>query len=132
MHLNFEQNCLAVQSCSYTMRVGDIVDAVGAQSKGKCAGPNGLFMESFIYACPERYTHLSLFYTACIRHCLNCFLPAGFMDVIITPLVKNKGGNLTDLNNYRAIAVSNVDTKILERLMLSMINVSASEGDKCQ
>ena len=37
-----------------------------------------------------------------------------FMDVIITPLIKNKGGNLTDINNYRAIALSNVDTKILE------------------
>jgi len=86
-------------------------------------------MESFIYACPELYIHLSLFYTACIRH---CFLPVGFMDAIITPLVKNIGGNLTDLNNYRAIAVSNVDTKILERLMLSMIKVSASEGDKYQ
>ena len=34
-------------------------------------------------------------------------------------VVKNKGGDLTDVNNYRAIAVSNADTKILERIILS-------------
>ena len=51
------------------------------------------------------------------------------MDVIITPLVKNKGGNLTDVNNYRAIALSNVDTKIFERLLVSKTNERKSEGD---
>jgi len=109
--------------------VQDIIDAVSAQSKGKSAGPNGIFMESFIYACPELWIHLSLFFTACIRH---CFLPTSFMDVIITPLVKNKGGNLTDVNNYRAIALSNVDTKIFERLLVSKTNERKSEGDKYQ
>ena len=51
------------------------------------------------------------------------------MDVIITPLVKNKGGDLTDKNNYRAIALSNVDTKIFERLLMLKTKESASEGD---
>jgi len=67
--------------------VRDIVDAVVAQSTGKSAGPNGLFMESFIYACPELWVHFSLFFTACIKHCI---FPVSFMDVIITPLVKNR------------------------------------------
>jgi len=48
------------------------------------------------------------------------------MDVV------NKGGNLMDINNYRAIALSNVDTKILERLLLSKTKESASVGDKYQ
>jgi len=53
------------------------------------------------------------------------------MDVVITPLVKNKGGNLTDINNYRAIALSNDDTKILERLLLSKTEgESASDDDQ--
>ena len=35
------------------------------------------------------------------------------MESIVTPLVKNKGSDLTDKNKYRAIAVSNADTKVL-------------------
>ena len=125
----FQHNCVTVENVNCNVTVRDIVDAVSAQSKGKTAGPNGLFMESFIYACPELWIHLSLFFTACIKH---CFLPQSFMDVIITPLIKNKGGNLTDINNYRAIALSNVDTKILERLLLSKTKESVSVGDKYQ
>ena len=37
------------------------------------------------------------------------------MDINIIPLVKNKCGDLTDMNNYRAIALSNVETKMLEK-----------------
>jgi len=47
-------------------------------------------------------------------------------------MVKNKGGDLTDANNYRAIALSNVDTKILERLMLPQITTFDSTSDKYQ
>ena len=36
------------------------------------------------------------------------------METVIKPMVKNKGGDLTDVNNYRAIALSNVETKIFE------------------
>jgi len=36
------------------------------------------------------------------------------MDSVLMPLVKNKGGDLTDVDNYRAVALSNVETKVLE------------------
>jgi len=44
------------------------------------------------------------------------------MESIVTPLVKNKGADLTDKNNYRAIA----DTEILERIILDNITTSDS------
>jgi len=86
-------------------------------------------MESVIYACPELFLHLSLFCSLCVTH---GFLPNKFSEVIITPLVKNKGGDLTDANNYRAIALSNADTKILELLMLPQITTFDSISDKYQ
>jgi len=39
------------------------------------------------------------------------------MDIIVTPIVKNKSADLTDKNNDRAFAVSNVDTMILRELL---------------
>ena len=41
------------------------------------------------------------------------------------------GGDMTDINNYRAIAVSNAETKIFESIILSMVTSSACE-DKYQ
>jgi len=95
-------------------------------SKGKSGGPNGLVMESFIYACPELFVHLSLFFSSCVN---DGFLPNKFSEVIITPLVKNKGDDLTYANNYCAIALSNVDTKIVLLLMLPQITTFHSTSD---
>ena len=40
------------------------------------------------------------------------------MDSTVLPVVKNKVGDFTDVDNYRAIALSSAETKILEYLML--------------
>ena len=53
------------------------------------------------------------------------------MDITLIPLDKNKGGDMTDINNYSTIAVSNAETKILESIILSMVTSSACE-DKYQ
>jgi len=121
----FENLCssLTDQPVYDPVTVKDIIDAISIQKKSRSAGPNKVTMESFIYGSVELFIHLSLFYTVCLRH---SFLPDRFMDVIVTPVVKNKGGDLTDVNNYRAIAVSNADTKILERIILSKVETSDS------
>jgi len=43
------------------------------------------------------------------------------MDSAILPQVKNKGGELTDVNNYRAIAHSNAETKTLLFCVILMV-----------
>ena len=47
------------------------------------------------------------------------------MNSVLMPLVKNKGGDLTDVDNYRAIALSNVETKVLETIILHKFTVTA-------
>ena len=54
----------------------------------------------------------------------SVLLPSRFMDITIVRLVKNKSGDLTDVNNYRAITLSNAMTKILEIILLSKISYS--------
>src|SRR5579872_3496012 len=53
------------------------------------------------------------------------------MQATIVPLVKCKSGNLTDVNNYRAITMSNSVTKIFEYLFLVKIKTYAP-ADDCQ
>jgi len=47
------------------------------------------------------------------------------------PLVKCKSGDLTDTNNYRAIALSNAITKILESVLFYFID-SYDSADEYQ
>jgi len=47
------------------------------------------------------------------------FVPDSFMSCAIVPLVKCKAGDLTDINNYRAITLSNAITKIMELVFVS-------------
>ena len=97
----------------------DIHDAISKQKKGKSAGQDGIAMEAYIYGCGELFVHLSLLFNLFIGH---CYLPVPFMQSVVVPLVKSKGGDLTDVNNYRAIALSNTMCKVLETFFLSMVN----------
>ena len=94
--------------------VEEVSAAIACQKKNKSAGLNGIYMESFMFAGDKLNMHLSLLFTFCIRH---CYLPIAFMDSVILPQVKNKCGDLTDVDN-RAIALSNAETKIFETVIL--------------
>ena len=89
-------------------------DAINSQ-KMKNAGPNGLFIESLVYGGHRLWIHYSLLFTFFARH---CYLPTAFMECEFIPLVKDKCGDITLVSNYMAIAISDVETKLLEFIML--------------
>ena len=47
------------------------------------------------------------------------FLPSSFMDTTIIPLVKNRCADLSDINNYRPVAIANVLSKVFENILLN-------------
>ena len=51
------------------------------------------------------------------------YLPETFMDSIFVPLVKCKSGDLSDVNNYRAISLSNTISKIFESAIVNELNI---------
>jgi hypothetical protein len=61
-------------------------------------------MESLYYGGIKLYTHIRLLF-------IVVYLPACCIETVIKPTVKNKGGDLTDVNTSRAIALSNVEGK---------------------
>ena len=106
----------------------EISAAVFSQKKGKAAGPDRIAMEAFIYGNSMLFMHLSFLFNLFLMH---CYIPPQFMQSLIVPLVKAKGGDLTDVNNYRAIALSNSITKILESVCMSKVK-SYSDCDDHQ
>jgi hypothetical protein len=105
-----------------------ILNAINQQKRVKSAGPDGVAMEAFIYGGSCLTVHFSILYSLFLKH---CFAPERFIQSTIVPLVKCKGGDLTDANNYRAITLSNACTKILESVMLNIIT-NEHDADKYQ
>ena len=75
-------------------------------------------MEAFLYGGHRLCTHLCILFNAFLKF---GYVPSNFSLAAIVPLVKNKSGDLCDANNYRAIALSNAISKILESLLCDYI-----------
>jgi len=101
--------------------VHDIAMHCGKQKKGKTAGPDGIAMEAFIYGGICLHILLSLLFNCYVK---SGYLPKPFMQSLIIPLVKSKSGDLTDVNNYRAIALSTAVSKLFEMLLLTITLVN--------
>jgi hypothetical protein len=117
-----------VKSASLTLNVYDIVNAVKVQKKGKAVGPDGLSSEALIFGTNRLYVLITLLFNACLQ---IAYLPTRFMGSLMVPLVKNKSGDLSDVNNYRAIALSTSMSKIFESVLLKHV-ISSDEIDMCQ
>ena len=63
-----------------------------------------------------------------IRH---GYLPKTFMKSLLVPLVKCKSGDLSDVNNYRAIAISTALSKLFEHVIAGAVH-TVSDGDRYQ
>jgi exonuclease III len=110
---------LRVDRSEILFTVGDIVDAISKLKKNKSAGPDGLFGESFIYGGMRLCTMLTFLFNLCVRF---SYVPKQFAEARIIPLVKSKAGDLSDVNNYRAISVSNCVTKLFELILFKYLD----------
>ncbi len=103
---------------SVPVSVHNIVEILSKLKKGKAPGLDDLHAEHFIYASKKLCVLLSLLVSSIFSH---GYFPAGIKDTVLLPLIKNKAGDVTDLNNYRPIAVSNCITKIIELIIFDRI-----------
>ena len=107
-------------------KVQDVVTVCRNQKLRKAVGPDGIAMEALIYGGHRLYVHLCMMFNLFVRH---KYLPDDFMTSVIVPLVKCKTGDLSDVNNYRAIAISNSLSKLLEALFMRELNAADAESD---
>jgi len=101
-----------------TITVRDVAEACNKQKYGKAVGLDNIAMEAFIYGGHRLHVHLCMLFNMFIRY---GYVPDAFMESVIVPLVKCKTGNLSDVNNYRAIAISTALSKLFESALSSCI-----------
>jgi len=125
---NDRLNIVCFDTASNTINTSDIATALQQQKKGKYTGPDGIAMEAFINGSSKLLVHLAILFTMFVDH---RYVPGKFMHSIIIPLVKCKGGTLADVNNYWAITLSNLVTKLFESVILNKFQ-SSSDIDAYQ
>jgi len=111
---------------SFPITVSAVDTAIGKQKLGKACGPDGICMEAFIYGGHRLRVLLCLLFYACIMY---GYLPSCFLHSAISPLVKCNTGDLTDVNNYRAIAIANSISKILESVLCEFVETCDTVDD---
>ncbi|CAH2092698.1 unnamed protein product [Euphydryas editha] len=74
-------------------------------NRGRSPGHDGLSIKHLKYAGTHLHSLLAMFYSLCLPH--SC-LPADMMKTVVIPLVKNKTGDISDINNYRPISLDTV------------------------
>ena len=74
--------------------------------------------QHILLASPKLAIHLNIFYNGLLQH---SYVPCDFLRGVITPVVKDKDGDLCDAANYRPVTLSNIFAQLLERLILSKI-----------
>jgi len=83
--------------------------------RGKAPGLDSLSLEHFIHAHPLVIIHLNKLFNLLIRH---GYVPNMLGEGVIVPLLKDKNGDISSSENYRAITINSVLAKIFETCML--------------
>ena len=79
-----------------------VQNGIDKLKSGKACGNDGLSAEHFIHSDRRITILLSIFYNRVISH---GHLLDDFMKTIIIPLIKNKSGDTSNVNNCRPIAL---------------------------
>ncbi len=107
---------LHASNSAYTISVVDVNKAIQNLKCRKSYGPDGVAPEAIKYGGSVLAVHLTLLFNMFISH---CYIPVDLIQTTIVPLLKNKAGDISDMSNYRAIALSNSISKVLENVLLT-------------
>jgi len=113
---------------AYVITVQELHNCVFKQKVGKATGPDDIAMEAIVNGGPKLAVHLCFLFNLFLQF---SYMPSGIMQSVIVPLVKDKSGDLSDVNNYRAIAISTSMCKLFESIVASEVG-SPDDADKYQ
>ena len=99
---------------SYKFTLENTFEAICSMKDGKSVDDDGLCAEHFKNGPLLLYIKLTSLFNCMLRH---GFVPYQFRFGTITPIIKDKNGNVSDVNNYRGITISPLSSKIFERVL---------------
>ena len=110
----------------YVITVEDVRYSIRNLKSGTSYGPDGIAAEAMKYGGGLLAVHLTLLFNMFVSH---CYIPQDLIITTIVPLLKNKTGDASDVNNYRAIAFPNSLSKLLESVVLNCFQSCDKQND---
>ena len=101
-----------------TLTVVGVRNIIADPKLAKASGLDALSAEHLQYASDRILVLLSLCFNAMLIH---SYVPKTFRDTVLVPIIKDKNGDITDIDNYRPIATTSVTSKVFEKISLSRI-----------
>ena len=98
-----------------SVTVENIEQAVNKLLIKKAAGIDGITSEHILYSHPCLIVHLKLLFHMMLLH---GYVPNNFGLGIVVPILKDKNGDQTPIDNYRPVTLSPTISKILESVLL--------------
>ena len=110
-----QHNYFCIQHCHFVNST-QISDVIKRLRFGKSDGIDNLYSDNF--------KHGTGYFFHCISVVINCVLchgyaPTSFLHAAVIPIPKNAKLNLSSTCNYRAIALSSIFSKILDKINMS-------------
>ena len=99
---------------SHAVSLQAVLDAVFKMKKGKCSDDEKVSAEHFFNAPLSLFDRLQRLFNSMLQH---AFVPTQFKMGTIVPIVKDRQGDLGDLNNYRGITIAPTLSKVFEHVL---------------
>ena len=96
------------------MSLDTVIDAVYSMKAGKCPDDDGIHAEHFQNGPLILYIKLASLFNYMLSH---AFVPRQFRFGTIIPIIKDKNGNASDVNNYRGITILPMISKVFEHVL---------------
>ena len=100
--------------------IEEVTHAVEKFDLNKACGSDGICSEHLKYSSNVLEPLLAMCFTIFISH---RFLPASMLSVVLVPVIKDKAGKISSKDNYRPIALASVISKLVEVIMLEIIEM---------
>ena len=111
---------------THSVSTNDVLEGIKIMKIGKRDGRSELYSDHIINGCDSLPVYLSLLFTGMLCHGTS---PRDICKATIVPVPKNKRKSLSDSSNYRAIALSNVFSKLLDLIVLKCNREVPSTSD---
>jgi hypothetical protein len=99
----------------FLLNRGDIIQAVNKLKPGKAPGADNISCEHIKFANVTLMDHLCSLFNMILVH---GYVPRSFGSGVMVPIIKDKYGDSGKLDNYRAITLSSIISKLFEICLL--------------
>uniref|UniRef100_A0A8C2IQZ7 Uncharacterized protein n=1 Tax=Cyprinus carpio TaxID=7962 RepID=A0A8C2IQZ7_CYPCA len=113
--LKFQQKQNTVLNFAYRLCVCEVTFAIGKLVLNKSCGLDQITAEHLKFASHRLVVLLALCFTGMLIHGT---LPSSMLSVLLVPVIKDKTGKISSIENYRLISLASVMSKVLEIILL--------------